>query len=521
VAYGDLAKYGIIMASWIMAQINTSWGSIVPMRGRLQIGVLGELTVALDGKPVPLPASKKTRALLAYLAIVGRPLRRDHLCALLWEGPDDPRAALRWSLHKIRRIANGDGQERLIADNSRAFLDPQMIELDFRRISRLRPNDLDALSTTNLESLAEASEQPFLEGLFLPRCPKFEAWRVHHADAVASARTRILNILEKRTSGQSERTQNANVPLAELDADTDSDRASVMGPSATSSADCPHKIQDIRFCRGSDGVQIAYAICGRGPPLVRAAHWMSHLKYDWQSPVWRHWMEALSNRTTLVRYDQRGNGLSDRDVGNVAFEAMVEDLESVVEAAQFDRFTLLGVSQSCAVSAAYAARHPERLSGLILYGGFVKGWRKRANHHEISAHEAMTTLIREGWGADKPAFRQLFTTMFIPGANRDQTAWFNELQRITVSPHVASRLHEAFGEIDVSPLLAKITCSTLVLHARHDSIVPFYAGREFATGISGAHFVELDSENHILLADEPAFVEFCSEVGRFLTKTAS
>ena len=138
-----------------------------------------------------------------------------------------------------------------------------------------------------------------------------------------------------------------------------------------------------------------------------------------------------------------------------------------------------------------------------------------------TAHEAMTTLIREGWAADKPAFRQLFTTMFIPGATQDQTAWFNELQRITVSPHVASRLHEAFGEIDVSPLLAKIACSTLVLHARHDSVVPFHAGREFATGISGARFVELDSENHILLADEPAFVEFCSEVGRFLTKTAS
>ena len=436
------------MASLIMAQINTSWGSITPMRGRLQIGVLGELTVALDGKPVPLPASKKTRALLAYLAVVGRPLRRDHLCALLWEGPDDPRAALRWSLHKIRRIANGDGQERLTADNSRAFLDPQMIELDFRRISRLRSNDLNAVSTTDLESLVETSEQPFLEGLFLPRCPKFEAWRDHHADAVASARTRILHILENRTSGQSERRyprqcsaercgpQGANVLLAELDADNDSGRACAVGPSATSSEDRPHKIQDIRFCRGSDGVQIAYAICGRGPPLVRAAHWMSHLKYDWQSPVWRHWMEALSERTTLVRYDQRGNGLSDRDVGNVAFEAMVEDLESVVEAAQLDRFTLLGVSQSCAVSAAYAARHPERLSGLILYGGFVKGWRKRANHHEISAHEAMTTLIREGWAADKPAFRQLFTTMFIPGANSGSNCL---VQRVAAHYRLAAR----------------------------------------------------------------------------------
>src|SRR4029077_6517903 len=151
----------------------------------------------------------------------------------LWEAPDDPRAALRWSLHKIRRIANGDGQERLTADNSRAFLDPEMIALDFRRISRLRLNDLDALSTTDLQSLVEASEQPFLEGLFLPRCPKFEAWRIHHADAVASARTRILHILENRTSRQSERTQDANVLLAELDADNDSGRACAIGPSAT------------------------------------------------------------------------------------------------------------------------------------------------------------------------------------------------------------------------------------------------------------------------------------------------
>jgi DNA-binding SARP family transcriptional activator len=153
---------------------------------------------------------KRTRALLA---LGGRrpPFEARSSLRVALGGPDDPRAALRWSLHKIRRIANGDGQERLTTDNSRAFLDPQMIELDFRRISRLRPNDLDALSTTDLESLVEASEQPFLEGLFLPRCPKFEAWRVHHADAVASARTRILNILEKRTSGQSDarRTQSS------------------------------------------------------------------------------------------------------------------------------------------------------------------------------------------------------------------------------------------------------------------------------------------------------------------------
>jgi pimeloyl-ACP methyl ester carboxylesterase len=281
------------------------------------------------------------------------------------------------------------------------------------------------------------------------------------------------------------------------------------------------KPQDIRFCRSRDGVQIAYAVCGHGPPVVRAAHWMSHLEYDWESPVWRHWLHALSEMSTLIRYDQRGNGLSDREVANLTFEAMVADLESLVDAAHLDHFTLLGVSQSCAVSAAYAARHPERLTGPILYGGFVKGWRKRGDRHEITTHEAMTTLIREGWGKNNPAFRQLFTTMFIPAASQEQIVCFNELQHIAVSADDASRLHEAFGEIDVSAFLAQIATPTLVLHARHDLVVPFHSGREFATGIRGARFVELNSANHILLADEPAFFKLCEEMTRFISESAS
>jgi pimeloyl-ACP methyl ester carboxylesterase len=171
------------------------------------------------------------------------------------------------------------------------------------------------------------------------------------------------------------------------------------------------------------------------------------------------------------------------------------------------------------VSVAYAARHPEQLTGLILYGGFVKGWRARRDRHEIVTHEAMTNLIREGWGMDNPAFRQLFTTMFIPDADQEQIRSFNELQRISVSADQASRLRRAFGDIDVSALLAGIATPTLALHARHDAVVPFYAGREFATGIRGARFVELDSANHILRADEPAFSRFYGEVTRFISET--
>jgi pimeloyl-ACP methyl ester carboxylesterase len=165
-------------------------------------------------------------------------------------------------------------------------------------------------------------------------------------------------------------------------------------------------------------------------------------------------------------------------------------------------------------------RHPERVSGLILYGGFVKGWRLRGDRNEIATHEAMTTLIREGWGKNNPVFRHLFTTMFIPGANQEQMDWFDELQRLTVSPWNACRLHEAFGEIDVSDVLSQVTAPTLVLHARLDAAVPFQSGREFATGIPGARFVDLDSANHILLAGEPAFEQLVREVNGFVAQTS-
>jgi pimeloyl-ACP methyl ester carboxylesterase len=534
------------------------------MCSQVQIRVLGELRVARNGKPLPLPASKKTRALLAYLAVVGRPVSRDQLCELFWKIPDDPRASLRWSLHKIRKITRGSGQECLVADRNRVFLDPRTIDLDFVRVSRLGPNDIAMLDTPVLESLAGAFTGEFLEDLHLPHCPKFDAWRLYQANCLTRTRARILCALINRTREQPERNLfyahslqslgpergallqevqeiassahrvvAAPPPLIALnsarrprpddgvkDILSDSRGSDDAGLRSHPTAAWLRRPQDVRFCRSRDGVQIAYAVCGHGPPVVRAAHWMSHLEYDWESPVWRHWLDALSEMSTLIRYDQRGNGLSDREVANFTFEAMVDDLESLVDAAHLEHFTLLGVSQSCAVSAAYAARHPERLTGLILYGGFVKGWRKRGDRHEITTHEAMTTLIREGWGKNNRVFRQLFTTMFIPGANQEQIVWFNELQRIAVSADDASRLHEAFGEIDVSALLAEIATPTLVLHARHDLVVPFHSGREFATGIRGARFVELDSANHVLLADEPAFFKLCEEVTRFISESA-
>jgi len=274
--------------------------------------------------------------------------------------------------------------------------------------------------------------------------------------------------------------------------------------------------QEIHFCRSSDGTQIAYAISGQGPPLLRAAHWMSHLQYEWESPVWRHWIDSLSRGNTLIRYDERGNGLSDWNVGDFSFDAMIADLESVADASGLRRFPLLGVSQSCAVSIAYAIRHRERVSCLVLYGGFARGWRRR-DGHEFATHEAMTTLIREGWGKDNPAFRQLFAEMFIPGASREQMTWFNDLQKQTASPLNASRLHQAFGDMDVSAILEKVSVPTLVLHARKDTAVPFEQGKLLAASIPGARFVDLNSANHILLADEPAFAEFLREISFFVS----
>ena len=290
------------------------------------------------------------------------------------------------------------------------------------------------------------------------------------------------------------------------------------GPGGVAGAKLPE--QDIRFCTMADDVRIAYATVGRGPPLVKAANWMNHLEFDWQSPVWRHWIEELGRDHTLVRYDERGNGLSDWEA-ELSFELMVDDLEAVVDALGLERFALLGISQGCGVSVAYAVRHPEKVSRLVLYGGYVRGWRTRANPQEMEWRQALTTLIRQGWGQDNPAFRQVFTSLFMPEATPEQMQWFNDLQRVTTSPENAVRLMEIFAAIDVSDLLPKVRAPTLVLHCRNESVAPFDEGRRFASGIPGARFVPLESRNHLILPDEPAWRRFMTEVGAFLGAESS
>ena len=254
---------------------------------------------------------------------------------------------------------------------------------------------------------------------------------------------------------------------------------------------------EIRFCTASDGVRIAYALVGQGPPLVKAANWLNHLEYDWQSPIWSHLLHALAREHRLIRYDARGNGLSDWNVDDLSFDAFVRDLESVVEAAGLDKFALLGISQGCAVSIAYAVRHPERVSRLVLYGGFARGRRKRGSQQEIEGADAIATLMRQGWGQENPAFRQMFTSLFIPGGTAEQMQWFNDLQRITTSPDNAVRIRRTVDEIDVFDLLPLVKAPTLVLHCRNDAVQPFDEGRKLAAGIPGARFVALEGRNHL------------------------
>jgi pimeloyl-ACP methyl ester carboxylesterase/DNA-binding winged helix-turn-helix (wHTH) protein len=274
--------------------------------------------------------------------------------------------------------------------------------------------------------------------------------------------------------------------------------------------------QEIQFCTTSDGVRIAYTAVGNGPPLVKTANWLNHLEYDWQCPIWSHLLRSLASRYRLVRYDERGNGLSDWDVCDISLDAFVNDLETVSDTVGLKKFPLLGISQGCAVSVAYAVRHPERVTRLILYGGYARGRRKRGQQSEIAQADAIVTLIREGWGQENPAYRQLFTSRFIPGATLEQARWFNELQRTTTTPENAARIRIALDDIDVTRLLPSVRAPTLVLHCRNDAVQPFEEGRRMAAGISGSRFVALDGSNHLILEQEPAWARFLDEVTRFL-----
>jgi pimeloyl-ACP methyl ester carboxylesterase/DNA-binding CsgD family transcriptional regulator len=273
--------------------------------------------------------------------------------------------------------------------------------------------------------------------------------------------------------------------------------------------------QRIRYLRTADAVQLAWAEAGSGAPLIKAANWLTHLEYDWDSPLWRHWIRFFSGRFRFIRYDERGCGMTDWTVGDLSFDRWVADLEAVADAAGTGKFILLGISQGAATCVAYAAKHPDRVSRLVIYGGYVRGAAVRGRSGEAREFAAIVELARLGWGRDHAAFRDLFTARFIPGATQEQVEWFSELCRKTTSPEIAGELLERRSRMDATEHLEHMTVPTLVLHAVNDGVVPLAEGQLIASRIPNAQFVALDSRNHILLEHERAWERFCASVEEF------
>lgn len=274
--------------------------------------------------------------------------------------------------------------------------------------------------------------------------------------------------------------------------------------------------QDIRFTASADGTSLAYAVTGSGSPLIRAANWLTHLEYDLESPVWRPYIDILSTRFTMVRYDGRGTGLSGRAAEELSFENAIDDLEAVVEASGVDQFPLLGVSQGGSVAIEYAARHPERVTNLVLVGAFARGHLRRGDIESEKQHQLFQQLVEVGWSSDDPTFRRVFTSLMIPGGTARQHEWFDELIRRSTPADSARALFDVFSSIDITENTKRVTCPTLVLHSRGDHRVPFDEGRLIASMIPSARLVQLDSENHLPLESEAAWGMLVSEVFRFI-----
>jgi len=283
---------------------------------------------------------------------------------------------------------------------------------------------------------------------------------------------------------------------------------------ATSTEPSPGRV---RFCTAPDGVRIAFATTGDGPPLVKAANWLTHLEYDERSPVWGYMVRAFSREFTLVRYDERGCGLSDREIDDesYALDAWLSDLEAVVDTLGLERFPLLGISQGGAVAITYAARHPERVSHLVLYGAYARG-RDRRSPEQADLGRALATLTLDGWGKERSVHAQMLAARLIPDGTPEQMRWLIELQRVSASPQAAERFRRAFSAVDVEHLLPAVQAPTLVLHSRGDQAVPFEEGRRLAASIPDAHLIAFDCDDHLILEDGPVWPGFFEAVRDFI-----
>ncbi|WP_121065088.1 alpha/beta hydrolase [Chachezhania antarctica] len=493
--------------------------------GVSSISVLGELRVCDSAGEVALPASRKARALLAFLVTTDRPHRRERLCEMFWDLPDDPKAALRWALSKLRKSVDTPDRVRIIADRERVRFDSDGLQIDLRDIRRQLREGPDALGLRALEQAADLLGSVVLDGLDGAGDDAFGSWLMAERQDAAADRTEVL----RRLVNHPEASRAAAEKWSRLwhAADPDAARATparlAAVPVPETATEFPPedrrahlREQQIGFCRSPDDATIAYAAVGKGPPLVKAANWLTHIEHDWNTPIWGACFADIARDRTFVRYDERGCGLSDWDVGALDFDAFVTDLETVVDKLGLGRFPLLGISQGAAVCVEYAVRHPDRVLGLILIGGYASGWRHHATAEEIARREAVRQLTTVGWGTENPAYRHIFSQTFMPSASPEDLLWFDEFQRLTTSAENAARFQDAFGEIDVRDRLRDIRAPTIVLHALGDRRIPVEQGRFIASEIPDARFVPLDSDNHVLVEYEPAWTACMGHIRSFL-----
>lgn len=515
------------------------------------INLLGPFRVQVDERPVPeeVWTRRDAASLVRLLALrQDRRLHRERVMDALWPDLDVEEAAPR--LHKaayFARRAMGRPDAVVLRGEMVALLPGAAVDVDVDDFEKAAQEALGAGSTAAAAVLDAYPGEPMPADLYAE-------WANEPREHLAALRHQLLRQAHRwrdmieldpvdeeaylelmRDLAREGDIRAALRQYESLDRAMRRELGTGPGPGATrlrddlmdalrdqgtfTPADAGRLEQEIRFCRTDDGVTLAYACSGEGPPLVKAANWLTHVDHDWHSLVWRHWLVELSRRRRLIRYDERGCGLSDWDIKPPTFESWVKDLETVVDAAGLERFPLLGISQGGAVAVAYAARHPERVTKLVLYGTYAQGRLVRARSEEDAReHQLQVELARLGWGRDEPAFRQVFTAQFMPEGSRALWDEFNELLRNTTSAENAAQVLELTGSVDVAEEATQVRAPALVLHARHDHRPPFEQGRLMASLIPGSRFVALESSNHILLSDEPAWPIFLREVDAFLAE---
>lgn len=522
---------------------------------RLAIKTTGSFELSYGDEPLKLPASRKTRALLAYLILSEAKQSRQSLCSLFWETPNDPRAALRWSLTMLRPILNSGGVERLCSDRKDVWLNTEDIDSDQKQLISAVAGQ--SVADSDSEAIWKLADGVLLEDCELPNQGNFMAWLEGQRAEMTSMAARLAKrfALDPKISSQKrdiwaerwlskapfapdaaycavelKRLTSGKVASTELvgllterfrAAGVDIPTFEIATTNVDARSELTQPEQQIRFVNSGDGAAIAWASVGdkNNPPLVKAANWLNHLELDWNAPIWSPLFRELSESYRMIRYDERGCGLSEWDVADITFEKFVTDLELVVDAAGLHTFPLLGISQGAAVSIEYAARHPDRVSKLVLFGAYDCGWRHTASPSEVREREAVMVLTETGWGSDNPVYRSLFSRTFMPDANAEELDWFDEFQRQTTSPRNALRFLEAFSTLDVRHRLADIKCPTLVVHSRGDLRIPFTIGRAMASRIPNAKLAGVDSNNHLLLGREPASAEFVNLVRNFVNDT--